>query len=296
MKKVARFPKGMEKSKPEAYGVQEPTRKTLFDRIKDNFKQLGRVTYLQRVIYIGTHTIPVKVVEENWRKERLTGCLLVYSKHFIHMVEGDEDSIHHHIKELLAVQEENPEKLSNIKFLLEVYNCMRKFYMFVQHFTTDLLNIDIDNMSTTDQRITSLPSRGSSKSAKSPATSAPHVESSLLSVLRGSVIGVKDPYRPYLPEREILQVLLESDFIMTLKDYHKLYTTVPQKNVYKDRVWPVPGDFIPFDVFAAPYDVATELPKPDSTRQKKEASLEEASLEEESVEEEDGGEEETIKD
>ncbi|VEN51300.1 unnamed protein product [Callosobruchus maculatus] len=326
------------KSKPEINGVQEPTRRTLFDRIKDNLKLVDRVTYLHRVIYVGSHNIPenllavisntIEVEEEHCNREPLTGFLLAYNKYFIHMVEGDEDSIHHHIEELLAVQKENPKGLPNIKLVVQVshvlkrmchdwlsyeglpaqlltkiedktledtarqvYNCVRKFYMLVNHFLRDLITVDAD----TEPRISSFASRESSNKSY-PSRSAMYPENSLISLVRGSAMAVRDPYRSYLPEREVLQFLLESDFTMPLKEYHELYFTIPQREVYKDKVWPTAGDLIPFDVFSTPYEMGTELPKPDSTSQRKEETVPDVgSLEEESAEEEEeGAEEETI--
>ncbi|CAH1986659.1 unnamed protein product [Acanthoscelides obtectus] len=136
-------------SAPKSCDIQEPERKTLYDRIKDNFKQINRATYLHRVIYVGDHSIPVR-----------------------------------------------------------------------------------------------------------------------------------DKYGSFLPEQEIL---LESKLTMTLKKYHSLYALVPQSDIFKDKVWPVPGDFIPFAVFSSPYDMATEMPAPEAASEKQEVGsepIEESSSEE----------------
>ncbi|VEN51302.1 unnamed protein product [Callosobruchus maculatus] len=175
--------------------------------------------------------------------------------------------------------------------IYQVYNCVRKFYMLVNHFLRDLITVDAD----TEPRISSFASRESSNKSY-PSRSAMYPENSLISLVRGSAMAVRDPYRSYLPEREVLQFLLESDFTMPLKEYHELYFTIPQREVYKDKVWPTAGDLIPFDVFSTPYEMGTELPKPDSTSQRKEETVPDVgSLEEESAEEEEeGAEEETI--
>nr|CAI5823204.1 unnamed protein product [Callosobruchus analis] len=69
----------------------------------------------------------------------------------------------------------------------------------------------------------------------------------------------KDPYWQHLPEIEMLDALIRSEYTVSLNEFYAKYMFVPQKDVYKDRVWPVPGDFIPFDVFERPYECATEL-------------------------------------
>ncbi|KAG5879016.1 hypothetical protein JTB14_038363, partial [Gonioctena quinquepunctata] len=56
------------------------------------------------------------------------------------------------------------------------------------------------------------------------------------------------------------------------------------------KVWPVPSDFIPYDVFTKPYDTITDLPKPAATtgkEEKNEENIEETEEHEEESEVED---------
>ncbi|KAJ8956420.1 hypothetical protein NQ314_006748 [Rhamnusium bicolor] len=70
-----------------------------------------------------------------------------------------------------------------------------------------------------------------------------------------------DPYRATLPEYEVVNFIINSSFTQSLRSYYELYGEVPQREIYKDRVWPIPSDFIPYDVFSKPYDSIVELPK-----------------------------------
>ncbi|XP_056643649.1 uncharacterized protein LOC130449707 [Diorhabda sublineata] len=66
----------------------------------------------------------------------------------------------------------------------------------------------------------------------------------------------------FLPEIELLDTILESNRTISLMEYFHNSRRVPQRNLEKDNVWPVPTDFIPFDVFDKVYDTITVLPKP----------------------------------
>ncbi|KAF7273732.1 hypothetical protein GWI33_013572 [Rhynchophorus ferrugineus] len=68
-------------------------------------------------------------------------------------------------------------------------------------------------------------------------------------------------YVMFLPEYELLDFAIKSNFTMPLSDYYNLYGVVPMRDIYKDRVWPVPHDFIPYDIFETPFDCLVEFPR-----------------------------------
>ncbi|CAH2011220.1 unnamed protein product [Acanthoscelides obtectus] len=227
------------------------------------------------------------------------------------MIEGDED-INHHIKELFILQEKYPKNITNIRLLIQVshvlkrlspgwfayegtppkhlhsikidtledtahqlYRCVKKVYSLVHKYAKDALYPNADAVSVgSRERKRGSDGSGSSKNSRKCDTFGITTSSTV------TIGSVRDKYGSFLPEQEIL---LESKLTMTLKKYHSLYALVPQSDIFKDKVWPVPGDFIPFAVFSSPYDMATEMPAPEAASEKQEVGsepIEESSSEE----------------
>lgn len=57
--------------------------------------------------------------------------------------------------------------------------------------------------------------------------------SSTTSVRSSQYRSSKEPYRVNLPETELLDFILKSQYTQTLKAYCDLYGVVPQRDIYK---------------------------------------------------------------
>ncbi|CAH1977641.1 unnamed protein product [Acanthoscelides obtectus] len=293
--------------------VQEPARKTLFDRIMANFKMMERRTYLHRIIYVGEHDIAsdlpsmlvntvTAVNEAENTVEKLTGFLLVYQKCFLHMVEGSEDSITKHVGLVLNKYGDNKE-LKNLKLLIQVshilkrvcpewqtyfgvpskllspleeeasmeetgrrlYTCVRCIYNLLGAFAKDAAEAsEMESIKDIGGSKSSLSLRGSLGHRLSIANNSRNLinkgsHSSSLNRSQSILGHSKDRYWQHLPEYEVIIALIRSPYVQTLQSFYDVYMVVPQRDIYKDKVWPVPGDFIPFDVFSELYDCTTEL-------------------------------------
>lgn len=292
------------------FGIPEPVRKTMYDVVLENLEIADRKTYLHRLIIVGEHLFKddqiCTLFSESLSQanaqicyERVTGFLLHYNRHFIHMVEGDENAIHRQISCLF--NHKLFHKLGNVKVLMHIshikkrlspdwthyygipskllgeikvdstiqeagrylYTCVRKFFNFVRVFIAD--NYFSEDLGSDSDRSTHDGSlHGISNSVRA-------VRSSLTIASIGAGL-IRDPYRVTLPETEMLDFILAGDLHQTLKEYHGIFGEVPQRNIYKDRVWPVPSDFIPYDVFRSPLNILTNL----SNARKKQSVMEES--------------------
>ncbi|XP_072384121.1 uncharacterized protein [Diabrotica undecimpunctata] len=85
-----------------------------------------------------------------------------------------------------------------------------------------------------------------------------------------SLSGMKSTYvEPLLlrlPELELVNFILGSNYVISLADYFDLYKLVPQRDIYKDKIWPIAADFIPYDVFSPIFNISTTFPKPDAVQ------------------------------
>lgn len=291
----------VETKESKTFGIVEPVRKTMYDVVLENLQIAERKTFLHRLIIVGQHSFKddrisnlfsdsVSEVNATFNFEKVTGLLLHYNKHFIHMVEGDEKAIHRQIRCLF--NHKLFQKIEKVKVLMHIshiksrlvtdwlhyhgvpskrlgeanmegsveeatrhlYTCIRKFYNFVKLYTAD--NDYVDDLAAESTRNT----EDDSGSLHAINTLSRRNESRITLNSSSQNIGTfKEPYKVTLPEVEILEYILANDFFQTLKEYHGIFGEVPQRDIYKDKVWPVPSDLVPYDVFHASLNILMNL-------------------------------------
>ncbi|KAJ8924855.1 hypothetical protein NQ315_001010 [Exocentrus adspersus] len=293
--------------------IQEPARKTMYDVVLENFRVLKRVSFVHRTVYIGEHQFfsdsdrledlfssTIQAVNEAYTAEKLTGFLLCYTKYFLHLVEGDEDSIYKHLG-LLMKKKERATHLGAIKLLVHVshvskrviqdwtayvgtpsqylgkinidceleeaerhiYNCIRKMYNLVFAY----VHQNADTPKYEDRRLSMFTQEDLPPDVTYRVTRGPI----------GGVGGSTDPYRSTLPEHEIVDFNIKTRFTQDIEAYYGTYGVVPQRIVYNDKTWPCAEHHIQFDVFSKPFDLSTEFPKPfksEDTKETKEVNEE----------------------
>ncbi|KAL1488453.1 hypothetical protein ABEB36_014924 [Hypothenemus hampei] len=245
-------------------------------------------------------SINIAKCNETYCIEKLSGFFLFYYKYFVHMVEGDEDNLNKHLGYLLDNDAHYYEKLGTIKLLIHVsninqrffedwipyteapsklleklnidadlqqsgryiFNCIKKLYGLMNTFAGDLFTCNDpigEQNSSSNYDIASINSKETSLTSKTYASVS---YSSHMGSLDFNLAETNQrEYKLFLPEYELLDFIIHSNFTMNLKEYFGIYGVVPMRTIYKDKIWPVPHDFIPYDVFEKPYDCVTELPK-----------------------------------
>ncbi|KAF7287350.1 uncharacterized protein LOC143191307 [Rhynchophorus ferrugineus] len=228
---------------------------------------------------------------ETYCIEKLTGFLLYYPEYFVHMVESDEDNLNKHLKYLLQPDADHSTNLGKVKLLIHVshinqrfidgwasftgipskllekldveadlqssarfiYNCIKRIYMLISNYSDDQLK------EKTDSHTKSLENSSVSTFDRWKGSSLLYTTSFMTTQDKPGQ-SQKD-YVMFLPEYELLDFAIKSNFTMPLSDYYNLYGVVPMRDIYKDRVWPVPHDFIPYDIFETPFDCLVEFPR-----------------------------------
>ncbi|XP_066151884.1 uncharacterized protein [Euwallacea fornicatus] len=157
-----------------------------------------------------------------------------------------------------------------------IYNCIKKLYSLIGTFGEYLLTTEGAGASTASK----ISLEASNTMVKSQEYSSKFHSSFSYnnpnSDPTGRSIYAKTREREFenfLPEYELLDFVINSSFTLFLQDYFQLYGIIPMRDIYKDKVWPVPHDFIPYDIFEKPYDCAIELPKNLSKPLQKELTL-----------------------
>ncbi|XP_050305255.1 uncharacterized protein LOC126742573 [Anthonomus grandis grandis] len=238
---------------------------------------------------------------ETYCMEKLTGFLLYYREYFVHMVEGDEDNVNKHLKYLLDKNANHYKNLKALKLLIHisninqrfsdgwqpftgipskllekldvesldvdfrqssryVYNCIKKLYSLIGSYCEDMANRNVENEKV---KVSFSVNTEDYSGSGSENLSSSQILRNLSSSNQGDEnvdVSLKE-YKLFLPEYELLEFVINSKFTMSLHSYYGLYGVVPMREIYKDKVWPVPSSFIPYDVFEKPYECPIELPK-----------------------------------
>ncbi|CAG9860592.1 unnamed protein product [Phyllotreta striolata] len=288
----ATYTKVKSKRKVRKLGVEEPVRKTLYDVVVENLKFSGRKTFLHRFIYIGRHSFKTegdgiacfeKTVNTDGI-EPISGLYLHYNQHFVHVVETDEGSIYKHLNLLFSSEDfdklsdltllgdlchinnrlisywatyvgtpkslVNPPKKSEVETAkdaaIQAFNCVNKINRLVDKMygsSSVSLGKDVSSI---------LEVQDDEDSSAKGETSA-SMSSQL--VTKSSILGnLHSPFRDYLPERELLDYLIDSPYTQNLSRYLEFGGSITQVGEYSDKVWPVPEENIQYDVFEKDYD------------------------------------------
>nr|CAI5864379.1 unnamed protein product [Callosobruchus analis] len=188
--------------------VYEPERKTLYDSVVENLKLSNRITYLNRLIYMGAHKNP-------------TTLPIMFEESIIQQTARYQDDS--------ALSDSEP---------------------------------GADSRSSMDLGSSTGRSFGAVESKT--GSSAPRYSTASLRRFSGMI---QNRFWQHLPETEVLEVLLTSPYTQTLKEFSDLYMQVPQREIYNDKVWPAPDEYVPFDIFAPPFNMVTELPRQNDMRE-----------------------------
>lgn len=63
-------------------------------------------------------------------------------------------------------------------------------------------------------------------------------------------------YEEHTPDIAVLEYLLGLKCLFTVPEYASFYGRLPDVSSFRDRVWPIPKDLTPYDVFeTGKYDV-----------------------------------------
>lgn len=283
--------------KPEPIGIQEPPRKSLYQVIQNNFKVADRTTYIHRLIYIGEHKFRgeeiselyervVKEVNHQYNEEPLTGFILYYPTYFCVCIDGCEDSIHKHLEYIFG-NPEIEENFGRTKCLVAYHHIgqrlLNNWMSFTSRPATLLEKIDFNmgiektyvNVMTCIQRMYRLgiflrPKASVSEideetsDNESGYMSRPLSRTASFEMMkqRYSRAGTIDTLLYcLLPEYDLLEFLLSSQYTQNLMTYFKAYGNIMPFDTYDMKIWPTAKEIVPFDVFLQPRDPVIDFPK-----------------------------------
>ncbi|XP_053672707.1 uncharacterized protein LOC128723029 [Anopheles nili] len=261
------------RKKPLPYFMQKPdegtlpsfqNRRTLADHVKDNMLCAGRKRYFQRIVYIGRYkkmsgaTLRerfgkvVKDVQERTTTEiKLFGLMLSCDDYTMHMIESAEETIGEYMHQLAKVED-----LSVDTRVVLVYNNInqrffRKLVWRVFDYMDSLPQTELDQrdpnliQSTIDAFLVKL-----FKLCKQVRAEELDENSAFKSLY------LYDYCKEYTPDTALVEYLLTLPCLFTVQEYAAFYGRLPDVDGLRDRIWPIPKDLTPYDVFeTGRYDV-----------------------------------------
>ncbi|GJQ68474.1 hypothetical protein Trydic_g17051 [Trypoxylus dichotomus] len=251
---------------------------SFLDALLQNFNLHERSTFVHRLIYIGNFVTNdpapedqplieafrrcIKLINERYFDEKLSGFLLLYDQHFCHVLEGSEESIIRFLT-LMYENEILKMKLGTVKMVVVYHHLNQRLIEdWMVLVATQSPYSDEDDSVKKDEStnfykkhcIDKLYHLGLSlRQNKMPEHEDPlsklftrrRLKSKSTSGNKESVVKVS----VFLPELEYIKRLLEALNVFDLNQYVELYNKVPYLDAYEEMIWPLPCEYMPMHTF-----------------------------------------------
>ncbi|XP_052862614.1 uncharacterized protein LOC128269247 [Anopheles cruzii] len=261
-KKKKPLPYFMQKSEDQALPSFQ-NRRTLADHVKDNMLCAGRKSYFQRIVYVGRHpkvtgmTLRdrflklIKDIQETTANEiKLFGLMINFDGYTVHMIESAEETIGEYMKQLVT-----SDLFDDSRVVLVYNNINQRFFRKLVWRVSDYLNelprteLDHKDPALVQNTINAF-------MVKVYALSKMVREEELDERSAFKSLYLDENYEEHTPDISVLEYLLGLSCLFTVPEYAAFYGELPNVASFRDRIWPIPKDLTPYDVFeTSKYDV-----------------------------------------
>ncbi|XP_041771564.1 uncharacterized protein LOC121593359 [Anopheles merus] len=261
-KKKKPLPYFMERTE-EAALPSFQNRRTLADHVKDNMLCAGRKRYFQRIVYVGRHpkvtgmTLRdrfLKLIKELQEctvcEIKLFGLMINFDGYTVHMVESAEETVGEYLRTLAAAD------LFEESRVVLVYNninqrLFRKLVWRVSDYLNELKRTELDQR---DPNLTQGTINAFLVQVYQLCKMVREEELDERSAFKS--LYLDENYEEHTPDIAVLEYLLGLKCLFTVPEYASFYGRLPDVSSFRDRVWPIPKDLTPYDVFeTGKYDV-----------------------------------------
>ncbi|KAJ9594709.1 hypothetical protein L9F63_013983 [Diploptera punctata] len=231
--------------------------RTLYDVVKEKLYKADRQTYLHRIIYIGVHHFTrqptvekffediVIQVNDQELDEFLTGFLLYYEEHFIHVVEGSQGTILRHLRRIFTALSMGTASLETMKVLIACHNIKQRF--FKQWIALRARpSVLIEDITIEDDK------EGTWRPIKSCITKMYKLAAFIYEKQERTDLYCLASDLPLqsknIPEVRLISFILTSKVLMDLKDYADAYFYICKRKSYHELIWPPLEDLVPYNI------------------------------------------------
>ncbi|KAL0127824.1 hypothetical protein PUN28_003217 [Cardiocondyla obscurior] len=258
--------------------LTEPVRKSVFDVVQYNLRATDCKTYITRVVYFGEYRGSREALQKrmediiqdlrvDYDDMLITGLLLVYPTHYIHVLEAWEDIIYKHY-ELVYATDGDECKFGKAIPLPSYHHVHQRFFSDWWHvYATPPTLMGTPEARTLDDVL---------KQVSNCLIKVYTLCECIANAMREKSIDAQDALRNledkagrYLPERTVLEFLLNvsAPALKTVVEYLQMYSDASPNALWDDNnVWPPPCDVTPRDVFPATWPHREAPGYPDSEK------------------------------
>ncbi|XP_056017227.1 testis-expressed protein 47-like isoform X2 [Ostrea edulis] len=240
-----------------ADSVLEGSRPSLLEVIEDKNRASNKKSLVHRVILIGKlkenadrndvgnyHEQLLKNLQNSNQTEPITGLLLVYIKHLVHVMECSADAIMTMVRELKEIKSSEKGFLENAKILLISHDIQNRLYQQWSFRQLDIVAARIeshDSNESSDKIVIDLSTqllKLGNALAKTPKLNLKNVMDSL-----------HEKLPDLLPQQAVLHYLMEDDdpCMISLEEYINLEEHPFDVVLESELVWPLPTRLFPYN-------------------------------------------------
>ncbi|KAK6632659.1 hypothetical protein RUM43_013427 [Polyplax serrata] len=246
--------------------MQEVSRYDLLSVLQKAMKYSQKKIFLHRIIYIANYTQTaasdatqnsrvfnilidsnIKLINEDYCEDVITGFGLFYSGYFINIIEGPEETLIKHLKSLVNTFDQNFQKspeVTRMKILLVSHHINKRYYASWngRSASPPLL---LEKIEQTDNEASV---RQIQNCIMKLYRMSEYLRNQNPNYLRAAMDNISELCRHYLPEVNLLDFLLSCPALIDLREYIETYGSVPDFSLYRETIWPLPSDFVPKNI------------------------------------------------
>ncbi|BFZ17196.1 hypothetical protein BsWGS_20235 [Bradybaena similaris] len=238
--------------------IEESHRTSLLDIIEERCRTHNQKYLIHRLVYISKIRSPqvdrtslgnyydqlIKKLQNDYpASEPISGLMLIYLKHIVHVIETSSDMILKIVKDLWKMEQEENSYISKSKILIVSHDVNNRLYSYWSFRTLDVIEHGIEAFDTNESFenvivdfLTQLLKLGVYL-YKQPKLSLRHAMDSL-----------HEKVPDYLPQQSIVHYLLEENdsSMVTPEEFINMYEKPFDTSLESDMVWPVPTHLFPY--------------------------------------------------
>jgi len=239
--------------------AQDSARPSLLEVIEDRNRTLSKKYLVHRLIYVskirgtnvdrnavGGHSeqLMKKLQNDYPGSEPITGLMLIYMKHIVHVVETSSDLILKIVEDLQRMEEDDDTHIEKSKILINSHDIQTRLFQQWIFRTLDIVEHGIEAYETNDsfenlivEVITQILKLGVFF-IKQPKLN-----------LKNAMDTLHEKVPDLLPQQSLVHYLLEENdsAMMTTKDFISLYEKPFDTCLESDMAWPIPTRLFPYN-------------------------------------------------
>jgi len=228
----------------------EPQRTSLLDIIEDRNRTLNKKTLLHRAVFISKiyhqnfqdigqyYEKLFRDLQNQYQAEGVTGLLLLFPKHCIHVVESSQELILDVVRDLVAQSNDASTHMEKSKLLIVSHNIPHRLY---QHWSHRVIDIEAPRMDAYEP--SEDPERLVSDMLTQLLKLGTHLARQPKVSSKNALDSLHESKPELMPPQDVVAYLVEAESLGCVQepeDYVRLYDQPFDLSLASEFVWPMP--------------------------------------------------------